>query len=109
MTYRKKTLRTMSPTARKVARLAGELASIERRLKNLIPELQALEFADKALQSATDPVPRGWEKAAELHVVVDPNDFSEAQRRIKVTTDLAKSGEELFEEIPSMFPAEHSE
>lgn len=38
----------MSPTARKVARLIGELESVARRLKNLIPELQELEFENKA-------------------------------------------------------------
>jgi len=52
MAYRKKTLRTMSPTARKVARLCGELDSVSRRLKNLVPDLQRLEFDSKALLSA---------------------------------------------------------
>ena len=49
MAYRKKTLRTMSPTARKVARLIGELDSVSRRLKNLIPDLQRLDLDSKAL------------------------------------------------------------
>jgi len=39
----------MSPTARKVARLTGELESVSRRLKNLIPDLQRLELDSKAL------------------------------------------------------------
>ena len=52
MAYRKKTLRTMSPTARKVARLTGELDSVSRRLKNLIPDLQRLDFESNALKSA---------------------------------------------------------
>jgi len=52
MAYRKKTLRTMSPTARKVARLIGELDSVSRRLKNLIPDLQRLDFESRALQKA---------------------------------------------------------
>jgi len=43
MAYRKRTLRSMSPVTRKVARLRGEISSIDRRLKNLIPELQQLE------------------------------------------------------------------
>ena len=54
MAYRKKTLRKMSPTARKVARLAGELDSVSRRLKNLIPELQQLDLDSKALQHAKE-------------------------------------------------------
>tara|TARA_Y100000310_G_C19974635_1_gene487027 strand:+ start:111 stop:281 length:171 start_codon:yes stop_codon:yes gene_type:complete len=43
MAYRKHTLRSMSPTTRKVARLIGELSSIERRLKNLLPEIKEIE------------------------------------------------------------------
>jgi len=49
MAYRKKTLRVMSPTARKVARLIGELDSVSRRLHNLIPDIQRLDLASKAL------------------------------------------------------------
>jgi len=52
MAYRKRTLRVMSPTARKVARLIGELDSISRRLKNLVPDLQRLDFESRALKSA---------------------------------------------------------
>lgn len=62
MAYRKRTLRTMSPTARKVARLTGELESVSRRLKNLIPDLQRLELdsaalfeSKRALNSLADP------------------------------------------------------
>ncbi len=53
MAYRKKTLRSMSPAARKVARLIGELDSISRRLKNIIPEIQGLELDSRALQNVT--------------------------------------------------------
>jgi len=49
MAFRRKTLRKMSPTARKVARLAGELDSVSRRLKNLIPDLQRLDLDSQAL------------------------------------------------------------
>lgn len=52
MAYRKKTLRIMSPTARKVARLMGEQVSIALRLKNLIPDLQRLDLDSKALETA---------------------------------------------------------
>jgi len=51
MAYRKRTLRTMSPTARKVARLIGEVESATNRLKNLIPELQTLDLDSRALQT----------------------------------------------------------
>jgi len=49
MAYRKKSLRSMSPTTRKVARLIGELESVTRRAKNIIPELQRLELDSQAL------------------------------------------------------------
>jgi hypothetical protein len=52
MAYRKKTLRTMSPTARKVARLIGEMLSITIRLKNLIPDFQRLDLESQALKTA---------------------------------------------------------
>lgn len=52
MAYRKKTLRSMLPTTRKVARLIGELGSVEKRLKNIIPELQRIELDSKALEAA---------------------------------------------------------
>ena len=55
MTFRKKTLRKMSPTARKVARLAGEAGSVARRLKNLIPELQQLDLDSQALKKTMYP------------------------------------------------------
>ncbi len=52
MAFRKRTLRTMSPTARKVARLTGEIESAITRLKNLIPELQTLDLDSQALQTS---------------------------------------------------------
>ena len=55
MAYRKKTLRLMSPTARKVARLAGEADSLARRLKNLIPDLQRLDLDSQALAQGQYP------------------------------------------------------
>ncbi len=44
MAYRKSTLRSMSPVARQLARLAGEAGSLERRLKNMVPVIQQLEI-----------------------------------------------------------------
>lgn len=52
MAYRKKTLRSMLPTTRKVARLIGELESVDKRLKNLIPDLQRMELESQALQNS---------------------------------------------------------
>ena len=57
MTFRKKTLRTMSPTARKVARLAGEAGSLATRLKNLVPNLQQLDADSRALATAKQSNP----------------------------------------------------
>ena len=59
MVMRKKTLRRLSPVARKVARLAGEADSIGRRLKNMVAEIQSLEGDSKALATAKQlPVSR---------------------------------------------------
>ena len=57
MAYRTHTLRTMSPTARKVARLAGEAESVTRRLKNLVPALQRLDGDSEALATAKQNSP----------------------------------------------------
>ncbi len=57
MTFRKHPLRTMSPTARKVARLIGEQESVAKRLKNLIPDLQQLDADSQALATAKQNSP----------------------------------------------------
>ena len=57
MAFKKRTLRTMSPTARKVARLIGEQESVAKRLKNLIPDLQQLDADSKALATARQASP----------------------------------------------------
>lgn len=54
--YRKKTLRSMSPVTRKVARLIGESASVSRRLKNVLPEIQDLEKRDLERAEEMDKV-----------------------------------------------------
>ena len=43
MAYRKKTLRRLTPEARKLAKLIGELESVSRKLKNLVPIVERLE------------------------------------------------------------------
>ncbi len=57
MAFRNKTLRQMSPTARKVARLTGELSSVAKRLKNLVPDLQQLDADSRALATAKQNSP----------------------------------------------------
>jgi len=57
MAYRKRTLRKMSPTARKIARLIGELDSISRRRKTLMPEVRDIEFQAQALTNAKQIIP----------------------------------------------------
>ena len=52
MVMRKRTLRRLSPAARKLARLAGEADSLGRRLKNLVTEIQRLELDAAALANA---------------------------------------------------------
>jgi len=48
MAYRKKTLRRLTPQARKLAKLIGELESVSRRLKSLIPTVERLEIDVRA-------------------------------------------------------------
>jgi len=43
MPYRKKTLRAMTPTGRKLAKLQGEIDSIARRMKSLVSEVNDIE------------------------------------------------------------------
>jgi len=43
MVYRKKTLRRLTPEARKLAKAISQLESISRKLKNLVPIVQRLE------------------------------------------------------------------
>ena len=48
MAYRKKTLRRLTPEARKLAKLIGELESVSRRLKGLVPVVDRLEIDHRA-------------------------------------------------------------
>ena len=48
MAYRKKTLRRLTPEARKLAKLIGELESVSRRLKSLVPVIDSLEIDRRA-------------------------------------------------------------
>ena len=48
MAYRKKTLRRLTPEARKLAKLIGELESVSRRLKSLVPVIDSLEIDVRA-------------------------------------------------------------
>jgi len=73
MAYRKKTLRQMSPTARKVARLIGELDSVSRRLKNMMIDIQLLESDSTALKNI---------RAAQLPGVETAVKMSEASEEI---------------------------
>jgi len=49
MPRRKKTLRRMMPTTRKLARLLDELDSVHRRLNNLLPTIERHELDARAL------------------------------------------------------------
>lgn len=53
MAYRKRTLRSMSPVARKLARLLGELDSVVRRGKGIVAEIAILECDSRALHNHT--------------------------------------------------------
>lgn len=49
MGYRRKTLRRMPTTTRKLARLITEMESVIKRAKNLMPEIESLEHDSIAL------------------------------------------------------------
>ena len=55
MAYRKQTLRRLQPFSRKLARLANDVDSLRRRLRNLVDEAQQLELeasATRAMQAS---------------------------------------------------------
>lgn len=54
MAFRKSTLRKMSPTARKYAKLLNELESVLRKGKNTVEEIQRLELDSRALAHAKE-------------------------------------------------------
>lgn len=49
MAYKRKTLRTMPPKTRRLARLINELDSTLRRLKNILPDIADAEIAERAM------------------------------------------------------------
>ena len=54
MPLRKKTLRRMPPVTRKYAKWLGELESVLRKGKNLVPEIAQLELDSRALAKARE-------------------------------------------------------
>jgi len=44
MAYRRRTLRRLTPEARKLAKAISELEGVSRRLKNLVPIVERLEI-----------------------------------------------------------------
>lgn len=47
MAYKARTTRRMPPKTRKLAKLINDLASVQRRLKNLLPEIQTAEMYER--------------------------------------------------------------
>jgi len=54
MVYRKATLRKMPPVTRKYAKLLGELASVLRKGKNMVEQINRLELDSRALAHAKE-------------------------------------------------------
>ena len=52
--YRKATLRKMSPSTRRYARLLNDLDSVLRRGKNMVEVIQRLELDSRALANARE-------------------------------------------------------
>ena len=59
MPYRKRTLRRMTPEARRYARAVSDLENLVRRLKNLLPVIQDLELAARAEAKREQVYPDG--------------------------------------------------
>jgi CRISPR/Cas system-associated endonuclease Cas3-HD len=69
---RKKTLRKMSPGARKIAKLIGDLESVTRRLKNCLPELEEMEMWAKVAKKQKGASPAASEHPIEGEVGEEP-------------------------------------
>src|SRR5207244_12096340 len=89
MAIRRRTIRQMSPVARKLARFVNEFQSTTRRLKYLLSDIQDLEFIVKAQSfkpKETDDVfpqdPRGF----------DPEDLSSSEKRQSRNDQVGQSG-----------------
>ncbi len=65
MPYSKKTIRRMTPKARKLAHMVRELRSIEVRLQNMVYEIQSSEMWERAENRSASAIPR-LEKQPEL-------------------------------------------
>lgn len=72
---RKKTLRRLPLETRKLARLIGELESVQRRLKNFLPVVQDLELWARAAQAKEKPKlvnPESLKVVSEETIPFDP-------------------------------------
>ncbi len=68
MAYKKRTLRRMTPTARKVARLIGDLASTTTKLKHQLAEIEELERSALAMRTHSCRATIEGVKAAEAEL-----------------------------------------
>lgn len=59
MSYRKRTMRKMYPVARKLAKLENQMDGLSRKIKNLIPQVEKVEFEARALRNAKAQAQRG--------------------------------------------------
>ena len=65
MAYKRKTLRTMPPKTRRLARLINELDSTVRRLKNVLPDVADAEIAERAMFNQLRAAKSAAEKAVD--------------------------------------------
>ena len=89
MAIRKRTIRQMSPVARKLAKLVNEFQSTTRRLRHLLLDIQEIEYAAKVLSI---------ERKEEIHVQptdsrgFDPEDLSSRERSGSRHDEVGKPG-----------------
>lgn len=76
--YRKSTLRKLSPTTRKVARLLNEAEITILRLKKLLPLIESMEAAETAMLKSTEIKKQGKLKLGMIEFGKDKPLFPES-------------------------------
>jgi len=77
MPHRKKTLRRLPPTARKIAKLCDDLHSVEARLKHLLPAIVDLEMWERAERRSSAAAPSA--EGLKLERTPELADFTEEE------------------------------
>lgn len=80
MAYRKKTLRSMSPTTRRYARLVGQLEGLVRQAKKFVETMRELELDSRALHNMNARIPRDEVDPESIEAEFDRQALSKATK-----------------------------